>query len=155
MTRQFIMLAVFLLLVTGCSMLKPAAPISGEKGKNVVCILFKDTRFKTEVTGKLTAALSKKGYQVVTGSVHQAKNCNARDYGAVVYMTELWALHTPWHTKRYYSKHDKAANIIFVITSNANVTIKKPFDAVTSASKPDRVEPVTEEILARLDKILK
>ena len=155
MPRQIIVFAVSLLLVTGCSALKPAAPISGEKGGNVVCILLKNTRFKVEVTGRLTAALSKKGYRVVTGSVNQAKNCNARDYGAVVYMTELWALHTPWHTKRYFRKHDKAANIVFVITSNANITIKKPFDAVTSASKPDSVEPVTEEILARLDRIMK
>ena len=156
MQRQIIVLVMFLLLVAGCSAMKPVAPISGEKGKNVVCILFKDSRFKTEVTGKLTAALSKKGFRVVTGAVNQAKNCNASDYGAVVYMGEYWEWHTPWHMKRYFRKHDEAANIVFVVTSgNPHVTIKKPFDAVTSASKPDRVEPVTEEILARLDRILK
>lgn len=154
MIRQCILLTAYM-LIAGCSALKPVAPISGERGEKIICILFNDTRFKTEVTGKLTAALSKKGYRVVTGSVQQAKYCNHGDFGAVVYMAELWALHTPWHTKRYFRRHDKAANIIFVITSNANVTIEKPFDAVTSASTPDRIEPVTNEILARLDRILK
>jgi hypothetical protein len=155
MIRQCILIAASL-LIAGCSTLRTVPPISGEKGEKVVCILFDDTQFKTELTGKLTSALSKKGYRIVTGRVQQAKQCKHSDYGAIVYMTELWAWHTPWHAKRFFRRNDEAANIIFVITSgNPNVTIKKPFDAVTSASKLDRIEPVTKEILASLDRVVK
>jgi hypothetical protein len=70
-------------------------------------------------------------------------------------MAELWAWHTPWHAKRYFRNHNEARNIVFVITSgDPDVTISQPFDAITSASSPDKVEPVTKDILERLDRIL-
>ena len=156
MIRKSIVPIAFIFLLSGCSVLKPIAPLGGEKGGKTVCILFNDTGFKTEVVGNLNGALSKMGYRVITGDVRQAKYCNARDYGAVVYMAEYWVWHTPLHTKRYYSKHGEASNTIFLITSgDPDVTIKKPFDAVTSASIPDNVESVTNKILSRLEVILK
>jgi len=73
-----------------------------------------------------------------------------------VYMAELWAWHTPWHAKKYFRKNKEAGNMVFVITSgDPDVVITKPFDAVTTASKPNKVGPVTQEILAKLERILK
>ncbi|MCE5248971.1 hypothetical protein LLG96_01995 [bacterium] len=152
MLTGFVLLAC--VLAAGCAAFKPS-PVQDIKGKNVVCILFKDTRFKTEVVGKVTGELAPKGCRVVTGLVGQAKYYKPADYGAVVYMTEYWMRHTPWHAKRYYKRYKQPENVIFVITSgDPDIVVKKPFDAVTSASKPDRVESVAREIITRLDRIL-
>ena len=84
----------------------------------------------------------------------QAKYFSAADFAAVVYMAELWAWHTPWHAKKYYREQNEADTIIFVITSgDPNITIEKPFDAVTSASASGKVEPVVGEIMDRLGSI--
>ena len=125
------------------------------KGSNMVCILFNSKRFKTEVVKDVSESLAGKGFKVVTDTVKKAKYYDSADYGAVVYMAELWAWHTPWHAKKYYRKNNEAENIVFMITSgDPDVVIKKPFDAVTSASKPDQVNRVSREIIERLDNIL-
>ena len=155
MKKSLIAMILTVLMIYGCSVFH-MPPANKAKGDDVVCILFKDKRFKTGVVGNLTGALSGKGYKIVTGSVKQAKYFKASDYGAVVYMAELWAWHTPLHAKRYYRNNDQAKNIVFVITSaDPDVVIKKPFDAVTSASEPDKIEPVAREILDRLERILR
>lgn len=100
--------------------------------------------------------LTGKDLRVVTDTVKNARYYNATDYGAVIYMAEYWNLHTPWHTKKYFKRNKGSENIIFVITSRyPDITIKKPFNAVTSASKPDRVETVSQEIIERLDHIVR
>ena len=134
------------LLFTGCS-IYTVLPNRDVKGEKVVCILHNDTRFKTEVVKTVSNSLVGKGYSVVTGRVKNAKFINPADYGAMVYMTELWAWHTPWHSVRYFNKHDGARNIIFVITSGDP-------DAVTSASNPEKIPALSKEIIDRLGTIL-
>ena len=148
MKTKLIIAIIALIVIAGCAAVKP---MQKDKGEKVVCVLFNDTRFKTEVVGNLTKQLSKNGYRIATGSVKQAKYFNAADYAAVVYMAELWVWHTPFHAKKYFRKHSEADNTIFVITSgDPDVSITKPFDAVTSASSPKKVEPVIREIMGRL-----
>ena len=152
--KHFASVLALILIVTGCSIFvkQPSQEIKGDK---VICFLFNNKRFKAEVVKNVSRSLSIKGYTVVTGDMKKVKYYNPADYGAVVYMAELWIWHTPWHAKRYYSMHNNAQNIIFVITSgDPNVVITKPFDAVTSASKPDKVESVSQEIMKKLDIIL-
>ena len=150
--RMLVFIAV--LFIAGCSLMRPP-PVREVKGPRVVCILFNEKRFKIEVVGRLTGVLSRKGFQVVIGSVKDAKYYKPGDYGAVVYMAELWAWHTPLHAKRYYKNNHQPGNVVFVVTSAVpDVVIKKPFDAVTSASRPDKAEPVAQEIMVRLDTIL-
>ena len=155
MKTAIISLYSAIIILSGCSAMAPAPLVQQEKGDKVVCILFKDTRFKTEVVGILTGELSKKGYRVVTGSVAQARHYIADEYAAIVYMSELWAWHTPWHAKRYYREQDEAINIVFVVTSgDPDVSILKPFDAVTSASSPGKVGDVVGEVMTKLDRVL-
>ncbi len=71
-------------------------------------------------------------------------------------MAELWVWHTPWHAKKYFRKNKEAGNMVFVITSgDPDVVIIQPFDAVTTASRPDKVEPVTQEIMVKLESIMR
>jgi len=156
MTKQILTAIALVLFFAGCSIFglcKP--PVQEIKGDNVVCFLFKTGTFKSEVVEKVTQFLTEKDLRVVTDTVKNAKYYNASDYGAVIYIAEYWAWHTPRHAKRYFNRNKGSENIIFVITSgDPDVTIKKPFDAVTSASKPDRVETVSQEIIERLSRIL-
>lgn len=153
--KRCIYVLSLLLFFSGCSVYstQPETKIKGEK---VVCILRDETKFKTGVVENVSNYLAGKGCRVVTGRAKQAKFFNPADYGAVVYMAELWAWHTPWHAVRYYKKHNDTLNIIFVITSgDPDVVIKEPFNAVTSASNPGKVNVVSKEIIYRLDAILK
>ena len=136
--------------------MKPPSPVQELKGDNVVCILFNDRKFKTEVVDKISKSLKETGYEIVTDRVKRSKYYNASDYCAVVYMTELWAWHTPWHAVKYYRKNNRALNIVFVITSaDPDVIIKEPFDAVTSPSKHMEVDRVSRVITERLSRIIK
>ena len=156
MSNYLVSVLVLIFLVAGCAAPGKMVPLEKVKGDNVVCILFEDSKFKDSIVGNLKKSLSGKGYEVITDSRKKSKQYNSTDYGAVAYMTDFWAWHTPWNAKRYFRKNNEADNIVFVITSgNPNVTIKKPFDAVTSASNPDSVERVTREIMERLDIILR
>lgn len=154
MAKKFFPIFVLAFLLAGCSIFVKA-PIQEVQGKDVIFILFNDRGFKTEVVEKVSQSLAAKGYRVVTDNVKQARYYNAADYGAVVYMAELWAWHTPWHAKKFHRKNNTAQNTVFVITSgDPDVVIKEPFDAVTSASKPGEVERVSREIVEKLDNIL-
>jgi hypothetical protein len=155
-SRFFIPAAALTLILTftGCGQ-KPIPANRDVKGKNVVVVLSKDKRFKQEVITQVTAALEGKGIRVLRDGAGSSGSYRAADYGAVVYFTEFWMWHTPLNAKRYYHHNDEVPNIVFVITSgDPHVKIRKPFDAVTSASTPKEVERVSKEILARLEKIL-
>ncbi|MDP2983231.1 MAG: hypothetical protein Q8O92_07870 [Candidatus Latescibacter sp.] len=147
------LLPVFALSMMNCGE-KPSPQGQAVKGGKVVCILFNEKRFKTEVVKKVSQALAEKGYTVASDRPKYANIYSSEDYAAVVYMTEFWMWHTPRHAISYYNKNNKAGNIIIVVTSGANVVIKKPFDAITSASRVKDVDRVSEKILNRLGKIL-
>ena len=140
--------------LSGCGQ-KPVAANRGVTGKNVVVILSSDKRFKQEVITKVAAALEGKGVRVVRDAAGTSGGYRAADYGAVVYFTEFWMWHTPFDAKRYFHRNGDASNIVFMITSgDPHVKIKKPFDAVTSASSPKEVDRVAKEIIDRLERIL-
>ena len=154
MVKKFFPIFVLAFLLAGCSIFVKT-PIQEVQGKNAVFILFNDTSFKTEVVEKVSQSLTAKGYRVVTDNVKQARYYNSADYGAVVYMAELWVMHTPWHAKKFHKMNNTVRNTVFVITSgDPDVVIKEPFEAVTSASEPGERERVSREIMEKLDNIL-
>jgi hypothetical protein len=149
---------LFLLAVFGFSIIncggKPSPHGQVQKGNKVVCILFNEKRFKTEVVKKVLQSLAEKGYTVVSDRQKHARYYSSADYAAVVYMSEYWAWHIPRDAVSYYKKNNMSGNIIFVITSgNPHVVIKKPFDAITSASTVKEVNRVSGEILNRIGKV--
>jgi hypothetical protein len=147
------LLAVFTFSLINCGG-KPSPSGLAQKGSKVVCILFNEKRFKTEVVKKVSQSLAEKGYTVVNDRQKYASYYSSADYAAVVYMSEYWAWHTPRDAVSYYKKNNRAGNIIMVITSgNPHITIKKPFDAITSASKVKEVDRVSQEILNRIGKV--
>jgi hypothetical protein len=156
--RNIILLCIISALIftlAGCGG-KPAPEKLAVKGKKTVCILSGDKRFKNEVIAKVTQSLETKGYTVVRDETGKSKHYPAAEYGAVVYVAEYWAWHTPRHAVRYFNRNGKSSNIVFMVTSgDPDVTIKEPFDAVTSASSPKNVDKTAGEILVKLEGILK
>ena len=142
-------------LAAGCSMFSPA-PAQKLTGAKTVCILYDETAFKNRVVEAVSNRLAAQGYAVVTDRNGRAPYYQASEYGAVVFLAEYWAWHVPYQQKRYFQGNGEAANIVFVVTSgDPGVEITEPFDAITSASGNDRIEPVAGEILTRLERILK
>ena len=154
MVKYLFLLVLIGMAVSGCAA-RRAAPVGAVKGAQVVCILSDESFFKSQVIERIRTNLRERGVEVITDARKRSGYYHPAEYGAVVYMTEYWAWHTPWHTKRYYRKYSEAKNIIFFITAgDSYVKIKKPFDAVTSASNPDSIERVSREILTKLDTVL-
>jgi hypothetical protein len=146
---------LFAISISGCSVFV-AAPEKVETGRNVVCILYNETIFKTEVVKTVSAYLESSGYRVVTDRTKRAKFYPAAKFGAVVYMAEYWMWHVPFHQKSYYADNDKASNIVFVTTAgDPDVRITRPFDAITSVSKKSEVGRVSKDILSRMEPMLK
>ena len=150
-----LVIVMLALMTAGCSVfVRP--PAETAKGGKVVVILYKHSGFKDAVVASVKSSLEGKGYTIVTESTKRAKFFKAAEYGAVVYMADYWMRHVPRHAVRYNKQNGEAPNILFVVTSgDPDIKIKKPFDAVTSASKSDRVEPVAKEMLGRLATVLK
>jgi len=142
--------AVIIVSLAGCPVFVKA-PETRIKGKDTVAVIFDESEFKARVVDSLTASLGQLGKRVVADRLKRAKYYRAEDYAAVVYFADLWAWHTPWHAKRYWRRNGEAGNIVFVVTAgDPDAKISKPFDAVTSASDPEKARPVAEEILRRL-----
>ena len=123
-------------LLAGCSLFvtPPAQEITRNEvkshevqGNRIVCIIFKDSRFKSDVVERLIGSLTARGYNVVTDDVKRAKFYKPSDYDAIVYMADYWAWHVPWHAKNYYRNNNKSSNIIFVVTAgDPDVKIHRP-----------------------------
>lgn len=141
------------LFATGCSMFTHA-PENYRKGPDVILILIDPSGFKNSLAQGITDYATVEGYRIQIDDVKRAKYYNASDFAAVIYMAEYWMWHVPLHAKRYYRDNDEAANIIFLVTSgDPDVKIAKPFDAVTTASDPERKNDVLREVYDRLDTI--
>ncbi len=144
-----------IIFVSGCSMFV-SGPETMVKGDKTICILFNESRFKNEIVDNIKNEFERDGYRVITDHLKRRKYYKSSDYGAVVYMAEYWAWHTPIHAKRFFEENKQSQNTLFLVTSgDPNVEIHKPFDAVTSASSPDKFESVSNEIIEKLNRILK
>ena len=153
--KKLVLFASVVLLFAGCSVfVRP--PEQTARGGKVVCFLYKKTKFKNAVIQNVSETLSSQGFTVVRDNVRKSKYYSSADYGAVVYMAQYWQFHTPWHAKRYFNRNKESRNTLFVVTSgNPKIVIKKPFDAITSASKKENIERVSKEITEKIGRILK
>ncbi len=144
--------ALIVVIAAGCGGARLAAPGPQDRGREVVLVLMDgDSPFKLAVAERVAATLKPDGLRVVMDDTGRAENNAPSDYAAVVYTAEYWMWRTPRHAIRYFNRHDKPANVIFLITAgDPNRKVTKPFDAVTSASTQARVEPVSDEIVRRV-----
>jgi hypothetical protein len=149
-----ILLTCFLFI--SCAPEKTIISEQKPKGKNVICILYKPTSFKDAVIEKVSKSLSEKGLIIVKESLKDSKYCKASDYGAVIYMQEYHMWHIPGTAIQFNKRNSNVKNTIFLITAgDPNLKIKSPFDAVTCSSKKKNIDSVSEEIILRVNNILK
>jgi len=158
MRRHHLLLSLLLITLTlsSCSMFARAPQQPVAKGRDTVLILFNSTGFREAVVANVVRELKAAKLNVVMDNTKRAKFYAAADYAAVVHISEYWAWHVPYHAKRYFKRNSKADNIVFAVTSgDPNVTITKPFDAVTGASKKDGVGKFSAEIMGKLTAAMK
>ncbi|MFC1490886.1 hypothetical protein ACFL6K_06715 [Candidatus Latescibacterota bacterium] len=155
MRKSVIAASLLILVFSGCSMFAKA-PVEIVKGEKVVCIIYNETEFKTALVKNVTTSLEINGYRVITDRVKNAKFYKSADFGAVVYMAEYWAWHTPFHAKRFLKKNKSSENTLFVVTAgDLRREIHRPFDAITCASRSNLVDTKAYEIGMKLDRIFK
>lgn len=142
-------------LILSCSMSMPK-PENIRTGDDVIMIFHTQTAFKKEVTDKVSAALTDSGYTVATDMIRNAQYYPPDSLAAIVYMAEYKYWHVPLSAKRFYKRTKDADNIVFFITSSdPEKKISKPFDAVSAASMKKCIDPAADELLARLEQVLR
>lgn len=140
------------ILFVGCSSEKRITQTGVTAGKDTVVILFKQSKFKSAVIDNVEKSLKENNIKFVRDDVKNSVKYNASDYRAVIFMADYQAWHTPLKAKKYFHHNGDASNIIFFITAgDPKVKIKKPFDAVTSASKEKEISRVSSEIITRIE----
>jgi hypothetical protein len=154
MRKLTVLFGIVVLLSVGCA---GRRPLVGEpKGPKTVVFLSDGTAFRDAVVAHVSDWLRDSGYLVVLADKGSRKYYRAASYGAVVYVAEYWAWHTPRHAIRYWKKNGRARNIVFFITAgDPDLAINAPFDAVTTPSRDDRIVPAALELRTRLEALLR
>lgn len=152
MKNNLIMLFFMFFLAAGCSTGKSIRNEANvPAGKDTVVILYKQSKFKDTVIGKIENSLKEKDIEVAADNVRNAGNYSSSDYRAVIFMTDYQAWHVPMNARKYFKRNNSAPNIIFFITAgDPDLKIKKPFDAVTCSSRESEADRVASEIVRRV-----
>ena len=154
MKNKLFMFFLTFLIIAGCSSEKRISKTGVTTVKDTVAILFKQSKFKSAVIDNVEKSLKEKNIKFIRDDVKNSGKYNASDYRAVIFMTDYHAWHTPFNAKKYFHRNGDASNIIFFITSgDPKVKIKKPFDAVTSASTGPEIVRVSSEIITRIESL--
>lgn len=154
MRKLTVLLGIAVLFWAGCAAQRPM--VGEPKGPKTVVFMTDGSAFRDAVLALVGDWLRDRGYTVVSVDNGSAKHYDAASYGAVVYVAEYRVWHTPRHTLRYWKRNGRAGNIVFFITAgDPGLDVNEPFDAVTTASKEDRIVPTASELRERLEAVLR
>ena len=156
----------FLLLVFGCTAphyLWPQRDI-GFKETNwqtlekKILIASRDSAFKRELVDRITAAYSNRPIYIRTTGIEALANENANDYSAVVLITTCMGWTVDVEVERFLTRYGHLSSIIVLATSSGGDVLpdmeNRKIDALSSASVIDRVQPLAQKIIARIDRLI-
>jgi len=158
--RSILVLITLTAIAFGCAS-QPAMPPSAVPkivGDNVVLILYHDSYFNMTLKDKVSAWCVGRGYKVMADEEFQADRYSAAEYAAVVFMAKYEAKGSMKIVDAFVSKYAKRGNTVVAISHEWNMEgseIKKPYDALTAASKDFEQEDIFAAITGRLGGILK
>lgn len=154
---SFLVLIIVSLAVCGCAAKAVDTTEWGDlKADQRVLIATQKSEFKEAVVSRIAEELERDLCYVKVIDLKKLKKAPATDYDAVVIVTtcKAWRL-TGGASKFVKAFPDKDKVVLLTTAGGEDWTPKKvEVDAITSASKEQKADPVAEDIVARVRRIL-
>ena len=151
----YIVLAVFALTCSGRQHVQPK-PLNSVDGGSNVLIVTRQSAFKERVVGKLIEKYRSRANLALT-DIENLNDVRATDYDALVVMGARMGFLLLSAKERRFIRHlDDPKKLIMVMTASAEdwKWDRDDVDVITCASNFKNVEPLYQQISARLDELL-
>ena len=155
-----------ILLATGCTVphyLWPQRDIGFHETnpqtlKKKILIASRDSAFKRELVDSITAEYSSRPIYIRTTGIEALSKEDANDYSAVVLITTCMGWTVDVEVERFLNRYGHLPSIIVLATSNGGDVLPKmknrKIDAISSASVIDRIQPLAQEMIARINRLI-
>lgn len=152
-----LVLAAAALAFCGCAVRAVKTTEAGDPGaRQRVLIATERSEFKEAVVARIVEELEKDLCYVKVIDLKRLKHEPASDYGAVVVVNTLKAWSLSRRASRFVKSFPDKQRVVLLTTAAGENWKPRALgvDAITSASKTHKVEPVAEEISGKVRKIL-
>jgi len=127
-------------------------------GKKVL-VAARSSEFKDAVVDKVKSAFMGEPVYMKFIGIDQLKKEKSKDYSAMVVINTCMSWGMDRHVKGFLKKHKEDQSRTIVLTTSGDgdwkPKMKEPsFDAISSASKKNKVDEVADEIIAKMRALL-
>jgi hypothetical protein len=149
---------IFLFIIIIFTLLSINSNIDINK-KEIVCIIYKKSKYKTEIANHLEKKLKEKDVIVERDLIRNLNKYDPLDYSAIVILSGI-AIFTPNPMVTIYiKKHNYNKNIIYFCSTEYKDAAygfldQEKVDVITSASEKNNIDEVVNEILENLNIII-
>ncbi len=123
-----------------------------------ILIASRDSAFKRELVDRITAAYSNRPIYIRTTGIEALADENANDYSAVVLITTCMGWTVDVEVERFLTRYGHLSSIIVLTTSNGGDVLpdmeNRKIDAISSASVPDRAQPLAQKLIAKINRLI-
>jgi len=123
-----------------------------------ILIASRDSAFKRELVDRITAAYSNRPIYIRTTGIESLSNENANDYSAVVLITTCMGWTVDVEVEKFLTRYGHLSSIIVLTTSNGGDVLPdmetRKIDAISSASVTDRVQPLAQKMIAKINRLI-
>lgn len=123
-----------------------------------ILVASRSTEFKDAVVERIKGSFQGKRVYLKFIGIENLKDENGGDYDAVVILNTCMNWTMDRHVEAFLKRHPYQGNMIILTTSGDGDWLpsmkERTFDAVSSASKIDRVDEIAKRILERVQQLL-
>jgi hypothetical protein len=152
-----IVLMAIALAFSGCAVRAVQTTEAGDPGAGKrVLIATQQTEFKEAVVSKIVEDLEKDLCYVRVIDLKQLEDAPAADFGAIVVVNTCKAWSMSRGASKFVKRFPDKDRVVLLTTANGEDWKPKSVevDAITSASKVQKADPVADEIVQRVREIL-
>lgn len=127
------------------------------KQEKKILIARQESEFKHALMLQIKKRLKEHPYHVECIDLKSLKKKESKQYDAIVIINEVRAWHLNMHNRQFLDKLDpgERKKILMVSTAKTDWKIKKKdIDAVTVASEMNKVEPLADKIVTKIQALL-
>lgn len=156
-TKSCLFIAICLLL--GCTASTKIAELGNLNSSKKVLIATENTEFKQEIVDRLTQKLGMPDYYFKVIGINLLPETNTDPYNAILVISKITAGRIQQKTSAYLQNKASDPKLVVLVTSGSGdpyseifQTNLKGVDAITSASKMNKVEEITDQIAVLIKK---
>jgi len=126
--------------------------------ENKILIASRKSEFKNAIVMKIQEAFLEKAVYIRIIGVENLKNEDAKQYSAVLIINTCMGWKIDRKVEAFLNKYGELNSIIVLTTSDGGDILPdikgRQIDAISSASVKERIDPIAEDIITKIDKLL-